>query len=56
MELGQRLSLAADRLCAGHVVSVLEGGYDLAALGASVAAYLKGLSSPSRSASKPKGD
>jgi len=30
----------ADRLCGGRLVSVLEGGYDLDALGESVAAHL----------------
>jgi acetoin utilization deacetylase AcuC-like enzyme len=32
---------AADRVCGGRVVSSLEGGYDLAALGASVAAHVR---------------
>ena len=31
----------ADRVCGGRVVSTLEGGYDLSALGSSVAAHLK---------------
>jgi acetoin utilization deacetylase AcuC-like enzyme len=34
---------AADRLCGGRIVSLLEGGYDLKALGASVAAHLTAL-------------
>jgi acetoin utilization deacetylase AcuC-like enzyme len=34
---------AADRYCAGRIVSLLEGGYDLAALGASVEAHLRAL-------------
>ncbi len=33
----------ADRVCAGRVVSALEGGYDLEALGASVAAHVGAL-------------
>ena len=33
----------ADRCCAGRVVSVLEGGYDLPALGASVALHVRRL-------------
>ena len=34
---------AADRLCGGRVVALLEGGYDLRALGASVEAHLRAL-------------
>nr|WP_259368278.1 histone deacetylase family protein [Chromobacterium violaceum] len=34
----------ADQYCAGRVVSVLEGGYDLSALGRSVAAHIRVLS------------
>jgi len=34
---------AADRLCGGRIVSLLEGGYDLKALGASVEAHLMAL-------------
>ena len=33
----------ADRCCEGRVVSVLEGGYDLQALGNSVAAHVTAL-------------
>lgn len=33
----------ADRVCAGRIVSALEGGYDLEALGASVAAHVGAL-------------
>ncbi|MEE3316816.1 MAG: histone deacetylase family protein, partial [Pseudomonadota bacterium] len=36
----RRLCEAADRLCQGRVVSTLEGGYDLDALAASVAAHI----------------
>ena len=36
----ERLVAAADRLCGGRVVSVLEGGYDLRALGRSVVRHL----------------
>jgi acetoin utilization deacetylase AcuC-like enzyme len=39
----QELLKVADECCSGHVVSVLEGGYDLPALGASVAAHLREL-------------
>ncbi|TNC72431.1 histone deacetylase family protein [Rubellimicrobium roseum] len=38
-----RLCEAADRLCAGRVASVLEGGYDLAALRDSVAAHVRAM-------------
>jgi acetoin utilization deacetylase AcuC-like enzyme len=34
----------ADRVCEGRIVSLLEGGYDLRALGASVEAHLTALS------------
>ena len=34
---------AADRLCGGRIVSLLEGGYDLRALAASVEAHLRAL-------------
>jgi len=39
----ERLREVADRRCAGRIVSVLEGGYDLEGLGASVAAHVKAL-------------
>lgn len=38
--LTRRLCDLADDLCDGRIVSTLEGGYDLAALGASVAAHV----------------
>ena len=38
-----RLMDAADRLCRGRLVSVLEGGYDLRALAASAAAHVRAL-------------
>ena len=38
-----RLCEAAERLCGGRVVSSLEGGYDLTALGVSVAAHVDSL-------------
>jgi acetoin utilization deacetylase AcuC-like enzyme len=38
-----RLVETADRHCGGRLVSVLEGGYDLTALAASVAAHVRGL-------------
>jgi len=34
---------AADRTCAGRIVSLLEGGYDLRALAASVEAHIRAL-------------
>jgi len=37
------LKEAADKHCGGRIVSLLEGGYDLAALGASVEAHLRAL-------------
>jgi acetoin utilization deacetylase AcuC-like enzyme len=39
----ERLCDLADRHCNGRVVSSLEGGYDLAALGACVASHVEGL-------------
>jgi acetoin utilization deacetylase AcuC-like enzyme len=39
----ERLAGIAARHCAGRLVSVLEGGYDLAALGASAAAHVRAL-------------
>jgi len=41
--LTEQLCDIAGECCAGRVVSVLEGGYDLEALGASVAAHVKTL-------------
>ncbi|UTH72408.1 histone deacetylase family protein [Chromobacterium sp. IIBBL 290-4] len=40
----RHLMQIADQYCAGRVVSVLEGGYDLSALGRSVAAHIRVLS------------
>ena len=37
----ERLCDVADQHCQGWVVSSLEGGYDLSALGASAAAHVK---------------
>lgn len=39
----QRIMAIADKHCAGRVVSVLEGGYDLTALAASVQAHVRAL-------------
>ncbi len=39
----ERIVALADRICAGRVVSVLEGGYDTVALAASVAAHVGAL-------------
>lgn len=41
--ISQHLKKIADTYCDGRVVSTLEGGYDLSALGRSVVAHLKGL-------------
>ena len=41
--LTARLVRVADRHCQGRVVSVLEGGYDLAQLGPAVVAHLQAL-------------
>jgi acetoin utilization deacetylase AcuC-like enzyme len=41
--LGRELALAADRLCAGRLVSVMEGGYNLNQLGDCAAAFVSGL-------------
>ncbi|SHI73636.1 Acetoin utilization deacetylase AcuC [Palleronia salina] len=46
--LTERLCDVADRTCDGRVVSTLEGGYDLDALGASVAAHVTTLRDRSR--------
>ncbi|MEM9293555.1 MAG: histone deacetylase [Acidobacteriota bacterium] len=42
--LGERLGAFASAHCAGRMVSVLEGGYDVSHLGALVTAYLQGCS------------
>ncbi len=47
-----RAMASADRCCGGRVVSVLEGGYDLAALGESVAGHVGALMSQ-RSPDRP---
>ena len=39
--LTQQIKMVADKHCQGHIVSVLEGGYSLSALGRSVVAHLK---------------
>jgi acetoin utilization deacetylase AcuC-like enzyme len=44
--LGETLRALARRHCGGKLLSVLEGGYDLGALGPSVAAYLSGHAQP----------
>lgn len=41
--LGHRICDLADKVCEGRVVSALEGGYDLAALGESAAAWVAAL-------------
>ena len=42
-EMTRSIVALADRRCAGRVVSVLEGGYDLRSLGRSVEAHLKAM-------------
>ncbi len=42
--LTEQIMALANRFCAGRIVSVLEGGYHLSALGRSVAAHIKSLS------------
>jgi acetoin utilization deacetylase AcuC-like enzyme len=39
----EQLLAVADECCEGRVVSVLEGGYDIVALSASVAAHVRRL-------------
>lgn len=41
--LGRQLAMAADTLCGGRLVSVMEGGYNLEQLGQCVAAFVSGL-------------
>jgi acetoin utilization deacetylase AcuC-like enzyme len=44
--LASQVCALADELCHGRVVCVLEGGYDLAGLGASVAAVFEAFAAP----------
>jgi acetoin utilization deacetylase AcuC-like enzyme len=44
--ISQQLREVADKCCKGRIVSMLEGGYNLSALGRSVVAHLKGMSQP----------
>ena len=44
--IGATVRAAARAACGGRVVSLLEGGYDLRALGPCVGAYLDGLEAP----------
>ena len=41
--MGESLRESADALCGGRLVAVLEGGYNLDILGASVAAFVTGM-------------
>lgn len=41
--VSQRIRQVADKVCHGRIVSSLEGGYNLSALGRSVVAHIKGL-------------
>jgi acetoin utilization deacetylase AcuC-like enzyme len=43
----EQLKALAQRHCAGRIVSLLEGGYELDALGSSVAAHIRVLAAPS---------
>ncbi len=52
---GRRLAAAADEICSGRSVSLLEGGYDLKRLGELVERYLTGLvGGPGKDAPVPK--
>jgi acetoin utilization deacetylase AcuC-like enzyme len=42
-EIGKRMAGLAARYCQGKILSILEGGYHLEALAASVERYLLGL-------------
>jgi hypothetical protein len=44
--LTRQLATVADAYCGGRIVSILEGGYNLRALGRSVVKHLLGLSQP----------
>ncbi|MBU0484196.1 MAG: histone deacetylase [Proteobacteria bacterium] len=41
--LGRKIAALGDRLCEGRVISILEGGYHLPSLGASVKEYCRGI-------------
>jgi acetoin utilization deacetylase AcuC-like enzyme len=43
--LTHQIKQVADKHCDGHIVSVLEGGYALSALGRSAVAHIKALAS-----------
>ena len=45
--ISEQLRFIADECCHGRMVSMLEGGYDLSALGRSVVSHIKGMSRPS---------
>ena len=49
-EATRRIRALADRTAAGRVVSVLEGGYNLEALGRSVVAHVRALAEPAKPA------
>ena len=42
-EIGRELAALADDVCAGRLIAMLEGGYNLRALGQSVVAFLRGI-------------
>jgi acetoin utilization deacetylase AcuC-like enzyme len=42
-ELTRRIAACADRWCEGRLFSLLEGGYDLEGLAASVASHLEAM-------------
>ena len=54
-EITRRIVECADRWCGGRVFSLLEGGYDLEGLSASVAEHVNALSSGSASTDPPAG-
>jgi acetoin utilization deacetylase AcuC-like enzyme len=45
-QLARLVQSAAERLCGGRMALVLEGGYNLEALGASVVAVVRALDAP----------
>jgi acetoin utilization deacetylase AcuC-like enzyme len=47
-QMAHRLRASADRVSAGRIVAVLEGGYDLDGLGGGMTAVLSALSGPAR--------
>ncbi len=44
-KIGRKMKIWADKYTEGHLLSILEGGYELSVLGLSVESYLRGLTS-----------